>query len=730
MTTIKLKNGSGAPTAGDLAQGEPALDLTNKRLYTEDSGGTVIEVGTNPTSVTTGAITSTGIDVTGEVEADTAHFGTGTGTGTNVADEVVVSGASSTGLTLHSPDASNATLAFGSATDNDYAFVQGYYNSGSPFLRFSIQNSEKAKVTSTGIDVTGTVTADGAVIENSSGATLNVNTNSGAADSKILLHEGTTASPANGASIRYDGANNIFKIGVGYSVDTTRLTIDRNTGDISFYEDTGTTAKLFWDASAESLGIGKSNPSFPLDISGERARISGGTTTSFAGFEAENDSGNGTIFGTGGSGRSDLLDNRSFVSAQEATSGLAIGTEGADPVLFYTNGTTSERLRIDSSGSVGIGTSSPQSIAAGYGALTVGGSTGGGINFNSTGSAFAQMYADTSGFVMSALGNRFMSFRTNDAERMRIDSSGNVKIGTNTDRFSYLTATTANLQIDGGVVFEPGSGNNVELFNYRSTDMLFGNGGAEAMRIDSVGNVGIGTSSPAQKLHISGTGFSYLRTTSTSYGGTGFDIGQHTGGSIYLNNRDNTPIIFQTNNTERMRIDSSGNLLVGKTSASVGTDGAQFITGGYSGVSATSTTAFFANRNTTDGDVVEIGKNGVKVGSIGYGGGGILFNAASQYGLKFYDAGGSNIIHPATTAGGDKDASVDLGYADSRFKDLYLSSAVRCPDYRSEGVLFLTYDADDSLQIRRDNGAEAARFDSSGNLLVGKSSQVSDGNNQ
>ena len=47
-TTIKLKNGSGAPLAGDLVQGEPAFDLTNKRLYTEDSGGTVIEVGTNP----------------------------------------------------------------------------------------------------------------------------------------------------------------------------------------------------------------------------------------------------------------------------------------------------------------------------------------------------------------------------------------------------------------------------------------------------------------------------------------------------------------------------------------------------------------------------------------------------------------------------------------------------------------------------------------------------------
>ena len=59
MTTIKLKNGSGAPTAGDLVQGEPALDLTNKRLYTEDSGGTVIEIGINPTSVTTGAVSGT-----------------------------------------------------------------------------------------------------------------------------------------------------------------------------------------------------------------------------------------------------------------------------------------------------------------------------------------------------------------------------------------------------------------------------------------------------------------------------------------------------------------------------------------------------------------------------------------------------------------------------------------------------------------------------------------------
>ena len=58
MATIKLKNGSGAPLASDLAQGEPALDLTNKRLYTEDTLGAVIEVGVNPTELNvTGDIT-------------------------------------------------------------------------------------------------------------------------------------------------------------------------------------------------------------------------------------------------------------------------------------------------------------------------------------------------------------------------------------------------------------------------------------------------------------------------------------------------------------------------------------------------------------------------------------------------------------------------------------------------------------------------------------------------
>ena len=79
-TTIKLKNGSGAPLAGDLVQGEPALDLTNKRLYSEDSVGTVIEIGTNPSTIDINAGTIDGT-VIGGSSAAAGTFTTVTATG-------------------------------------------------------------------------------------------------------------------------------------------------------------------------------------------------------------------------------------------------------------------------------------------------------------------------------------------------------------------------------------------------------------------------------------------------------------------------------------------------------------------------------------------------------------------------------------------------------------------------------------------------------------------------
>jgi hypothetical protein len=70
----------------------------------------------------------------------------------------------------------------------------------------------------------------------------------------LIEHDAMT-----GADVEYNGATNNFVISTGTSGpgnQTPRLSIQRDTGDISFYEDTGTTAKFFWDASAERLGIG------------------------------------------------------------------------------------------------------------------------------------------------------------------------------------------------------------------------------------------------------------------------------------------------------------------------------------------------------------------------------------------------------------------------------------------------------------------------------------------
>ena len=64
------------------------------------------------------------------------------------------------------------------------------------------------------------------------------------------------------------GINDVvaFKYHNNSSAGVRAMAIDATNGDISFYEDTGTTPKLFWDASAESLGIGTSSPSSTLHV--------------------------------------------------------------------------------------------------------------------------------------------------------------------------------------------------------------------------------------------------------------------------------------------------------------------------------------------------------------------------------------------------------------------------------------------------------------------------------
>jgi hypothetical protein len=105
-------------------------------------------------------------------------------------------------------------------------------------------------------------------------------------------------------------------------------------------------------------------------------------------------------------------------------------------------------MRIDSSGNVGIGTSSPTS-ASGYGALTLGGSTGGLLSFKVSGTDTGYVLATSSEFAFKGTTAGPATFYTNNTERMRINSSGNLLVGTT----SVIALGKISTSFDGSVAF-------------------------------------------------------------------------------------------------------------------------------------------------------------------------------------------------------------------------------------------------------------------------------------
>mgnify|MGYP003141834189 CR=1 FL=1 len=123
-------------------------------------------------------------------------------------------------------------------------------------------------------------------------------------------------------------------------------------------------------------------------------------------------------------------------------------------------------------------------------------------------------------------------------------------------------------------------------------------------------------------------------------------------------------------------LDSSGNLLVNKTSDDNTTVGGIIRNTGVGSFVADGNHPLIINRKTSDGDIISIRKDGSTVGSIGVAASDNLYIAGatgSTKGLYFNDAG----ILPATTGGGTSDNAVDLGQSNVRYKDLHLSNRVK-----------------------------------------------------
>ena len=251
-----------------------------------------------------------------------------------------------------------------------------------------------------------------------------------------------------------------------------------------------------------------------------------------------------------------------------------------------------------------------------------------------------------------------------NATAITIDSSENVTFA-GTIAGTLATAAQPNITSVG------------TLTSFRSTG-IDDNADATAITIDSSERVGIGTTSPTRKLSILGTGSEYINIVGGTSSGVGLLLGDSDaeirGALIYDNATD--ALGFRTGgNTERMRIDSSGNLLVGTTNTTFSNKGIRLYNYGSFEVVRPSDSCMELNRTGTDGIIARFHKDGSTVGSIGTEGTDLTIGSGGA-GFQFLES--ENKIRPFNmSTNSASNGVVDLGRANAKFKDLYLSGAIK-----------------------------------------------------
>ena len=461
-----------------------------------------------------------------------------------------------------------------------------------------------------GLDVTGTVTADGFQTD-----TANTTTN-------LLARNSTNAA----VYLQNGGTGDVLHVRSGNmsaGQGDLHLKVENN-GDISFYEDTGTTPKFFWDASAESLGIGMASPSSRLSIASGSNSTNVGDGITFYGTNTNNQAAIQSF--NNGAYKGDLR----FYTSENFAASTALGAE---------------RMRIDSTGNVGIGTTAPSSILEISAGVT-------------------QAIADT--------GDAVDVLTVTAVE----EGAPNLVVG-NGPAIKFKIPGNSNTSFSGARIAAQRVSN---VDNENATDLTFSTNAnlstseslTERMRIDYLGNVGIGTTSPTAPLHTVSsenlvakfsssdvTSGIRIEDTTTSYD---FYVDS---GNLRINN---------TAGSEKMRLDSAGNLLVGTTSSSSNTSGIKLSPTGTASLVRSGVQPLLVNRLTSDGALALFQKDGTTVGSIGAGNNNITINTATTGALQ---VGGSDQykwdeyrFYPAS------DNTRNLGLSTYRWKDLYLSGGV------------------------------------------------------
>ena len=394
-------------------------------------------------------------------------------------------------------------------------------------------NATKLATTSTGVDITGTLTSDGLTVDGAS-------------------------------SIRHSDA-------------TTNISLTpTSTGGVVNVRDSSGNSQIVLDARTSQVGIGTSSPSNKLHV-----QSSGSGIVALFGDSVANNylavtrtTTNPAYVG---------LHATSNVGGLVAGSALTLNTSAADGT------SVTERMRIKDSGNVGINESSP----------------------------------DTKLHV------------SNNQSATPIATIENTASHEATIRFKTAHSADSDFRVGASI----SASNNFEIYSV--------NAATSRLVIDSSGQVGINTNSPnnyyAKKLVIDTgsdvqNGMTIVSGTSAS-GMIAFADGA-SGASAYRGYFDyshaSDTLAIGTGGSEAMRIDASGNFLLGKTSVSWTIDGTQIENGGETlGVTSSLTgNNFFARKNNATGTMFAFWYNSTNIGNITSGTSSVAYNTSSDYRLK------------------------------------------------------------------------------------------------
>jgi hypothetical protein len=509
----------------------------------------------------------------------------------------------------------------------------------------------------TSLNVDGTVTADGLTV--SSGATFD----GGDTTIDFSLGTGRFTTLSSLVFTVDDDSNSAdqavyFRSNAGQEVATFK-----ENGDISFYEDTGTTPKFFWDASAETLRLGDYN---------------GGGTPS------------GSLF-------VDSNANNHAIHIEETAGGSEswqIGVDTDGDLGFYNSTSTTASVTFDDSGNVGIGTSTPTAPLEVSGSAYIRtantaasqvlrfdrdqATTGdiGQIQFyTKDGAANPTEYGRITGAATTInngieKGDLYFSTTLNGtlAERARIDASGNVGIGTSSPAFSEgsgleieRVSASATLRLQRTTTSASALEIQARSSEVRfqeitaSAPMTYYTGGTESMRIDTSGNLGLGVTPSAWtnsfgviqglggwSISHNGANSNSVDFLSNAYRSGGAStylyVGsanatryqQFAGAHQWFNAPSGTagnPITF----SQAMTLDASGNLLVGTTSAPNGTS---VYGSGFVGETNSRMVLRLATSSTAQLSVARFYNPNGQVGEIKTDGTSTLYVTSSDYRLK------------------------------------------------------------------------------------------------